>query len=98
MADLRQLLLGTLMWRPLVFLEVSTQNLQTGEEVAVDASQCDQILSGVWLSTSQEAVLLAIGGACKARGVGGLVRSILASAVSGSDSVKLEKGPFPSLT
>jgi hypothetical protein len=65
MDDLKQLLLGTLLWSPLTFMQVGTQNLQTGEEVVTDPGHSDQAITGIQLSAGQEDVLVIIGGACK---------------------------------
>lgn len=65
MEDLKQLLLGTLLWSPLTFMQVGTQNLQTGDEVVTDPSHSDQAITGIQLSTEQEDVLVIIGGTCR---------------------------------
>lgn len=63
MDELKQLLLGTLLWSPLTFMQVGTQNLQTGDEVLADPSHSDQAITGIQLTPEQEDVLVIIGGA-----------------------------------
>lgn len=64
MDELKQLLLGTLLWSPLTFMQVGTQNLQTGDEVLADPSHSDQAITGIQLTPEQEDVLVIIGGRC----------------------------------
>jgi hypothetical protein len=45
-----------------LFLQVGTQNLQTGDEVMVDPSHSDQAITGIQLTPEQEDVLVIIGG------------------------------------
>jgi hypothetical protein len=68
-ADLKQLLLGTLMWSPLTFLDMSTQHLETGAPLEPDPVHTGGVLLGMQLSQQQEGVLVLIGGVLMASGV-----------------------------
>jgi hypothetical protein len=60
--NLKQLLLGTLLWNPLTMMEVGGHNLESGEPVMPDAKQSEDCISGIGLSPEQEDVLVIIGG------------------------------------
>lgn len=60
--DLKQLLIGALLWNPLVFHTVSAHHLVNGEVVTPDPDHSEITISGVCLDARQSEVLLIIAG------------------------------------
>lgn len=60
--DLKQLLLGTLLWSPLTFMQVGTRHLVSGDPIVPDAEHSTGCITGIQLSPEQEDVLVIIGG------------------------------------
>lgn len=60
--DLKQLLLGTLLWSPLTFMQVGTHHLVSGEPIVPDPGHSAKGIAGIRLSQEQEDVLVIIGG------------------------------------
>jgi len=60
--DLKQLLLGTLLWSPLTFMQVGTHHLVSGEPIVPDPGHSAKGIAGIRLSQEQEDVLIIIGG------------------------------------
>jgi hypothetical protein len=62
-SDLKQLLIGAVLWNPMVFHTVSVHHLVSGEPVVSDPEHAEATMSGVCLDARQSEVLLIIAGA-----------------------------------
>jgi hypothetical protein len=62
-SDLKQLLIGAVLWNPMVFHTVSAHHLVSGEPVVSDPEHAEATMSGVCLDARQSEVLLIIAGA-----------------------------------
>lgn len=66
MSDLKQLLIGAVLWNPIVFHTVSAHHLVSGEPVSSDPEHSEATMSGVCLDAKQNEVLLIIAGEMRA--------------------------------
>lgn len=60
--ELKHLLVGTLLWNPLLFMHVGVHHLVSGQPVVPDADHSAGTIAGIGLDADQEAVLSTIGG------------------------------------
>lgn len=61
-SELKQLLIGAVLWNPMVFHTVSVHHLASGEPVVADHEHAEATMSGVCLDARQSEVLLIIAG------------------------------------